>query len=36
VNVLLLDAELSKQALSVLERAGVQPCFNLGVQRMME
>jgi hypothetical protein len=36
VDVLLPDAELCQQTLGVLERAGVQPRFDLGVQGVME
>jgi hypothetical protein len=36
VDVLLSDAELREQALRVLEGAGVEPRFNLGVEGVVE
>jgi hypothetical protein len=36
VHVLLSDAELREQALGFLERAGVEPRLDLGVQRVVE
>lgn len=36
MDVRLLDAELREQALSFLERPGVEPCFDFGVQRVLE
>jgi hypothetical protein len=36
MHVLLPDAELGEQALGFLERAGIQPGFDLGMQRMVE
>jgi len=34
--VLSPDAELGQQALGVLERAGVEPCLDLGVKWVVE
>lgn len=36
VQMLLPDAELGQQALGLLERAGIELGFDLGVQRMMK
>jgi len=33
--VLVPDAKLSQQALGFLERAGVEPCLDLGMQRVV-
>jgi hypothetical protein len=36
VDVLVTHAELGEQALGVLERAGVEPSFYLGVERVVQ